>query len=391
MPLGLEFGKTGVMSELVHPSLLDPRLEGLQRPLHTGFTGGLCRALAARWRLDPLIVRLIVVALTFAGGVGVALYAWGCLLTPRDGAQAPILRWLPAFGRWSPNTQLIVIAVSSLVLVLSVARQTGVAWGPVIVVAALAWAVARKRRAGTGSSTVPPASPTAPTPPPVAGETVEQWRSRVASHAGSPLPMVDLYAPDAAPATTLAPIKHANPTSWWGGAAVFLLTAVAATVPLIFGMTPTLLWASVAAGGTAAVSLLVWALVARHRRMPGALLVVALACAVGSGLLAVSESQAASSIPLDPTAGGTANYSFVGQADGQLDLTGLPSETPATVTIDATASVVEVRLAAVPETVTVLTDTTHVEQPSSRGAATPSRLTLIIDGDFSVVELLVTP
>ena len=213
----------------------------------------------------------------------------------------------------------------------------------------------------------------------------------MASHAGSPLPVVDLYAPAAAPGTTLAPVKHANPTSWWGGAAVLLLTAVAATVPLILGMTPTLLWASVAAGGTAAVSLLVWTLVARHRRMPGALLVVALACAVGSGLLAVSDSQAASSIPLDPTAGGTANYSFVGQADGQLDLTGLPSDTPATVTIDATASVVEVRLAAMPETVTVLTDTTHVEQPSYRGATTPSRLTLIIDGDFSVVELLVAP
>ncbi|WP_158600690.1 PspC domain-containing protein [Tessaracoccus antarcticus] len=385
------------MPELVHPSQLDPRLADLQRPLHTGFSGGLCRALAERWRVDPVIVRLVTVALSLAGGVGIALYAWGCLLTPRVGGQAPILRWLPVFGRWSRTSQAIVIAVSSLVLVLSVARQTGVAWGPVIVVGALAWAMARRRRISGDVSAGPPPSP-APTWSPVApvapgpGESVEQWRARLSTHTGSPLPTVDLYAPEPTPDTALAsPERAAHPTSWWGAIAVLLLTAAAATVPLILGMTPTLLWASVAAGGTAAVSLLVWALVARHRRMPGALLVVALTCAVGSGLLAVSDSQAASTIPLDPTAGGTASYSFVGQADGQLDLTGLPSDTPATVTIDATASVVEVRLAAMPETVNVLTDTTHVEQPSYRGATTTSRLTLVIDGDFSVVELLVAP
>lgn len=391
MPQQAGVGNTGVMSELVHPSLLDPRLEGLQRPLHTGFTGGLCRALAQRWHLDPLIVRLIVVALSFAGGVGVALYAWGCLLTPRDGAEAPINRWLPAFGRWSRNSQLIVIAVSSLVLVLSVARQTGVAWGPVIVVAALAWAAARRRRAATaGSSPQPESGPTS-TPPPAAGETVEQWRARVASHAGSPLPMVDLYAPDAAAGASPVPTRQASPTSWWGGAAVLLLTAIAATVPLVLGMTPTLLWAGVTAGGTAAVALLVWTVVARHRRMPGALLVAALVCALGSGLLAVSESRTVTSVPLDPAAGGSASYSFVGAADAQVDLTELPTGTPATVTIDATASVVTVTLTQLPGTVTLQSDTVYVDRPTPRQASTDPDLTLVIDGDFSVVELQVAP
>ena len=380
------------MPELIHPGQLDPRLADLQRPQHTGFTAGLCRALAQRWRVDPIVVRLAAVALALAGGVGIAIYAWGWLLTPRVGGQPPILRWIPSFSRWASTTQMIVVAVSSLLLILSGARQTGVAWGPVIVVAVLAWALARKRRNSDGAPAAQPPSPVSTPKPgaaPAAGETVEQWRTRIGTHAGSTLPTVDLYAPEPAHLPTpVLPSRQTHSTSWWGGAAVLVLAGSAAAVPFMLGVEPAILWACVAAGSTAAVALLVWAMVARNRRMPGALLILALVGAVGSGMLAVTHSEAASP-PLDPTT--DAIHTFVGDVDGQLDLTSLPSSEAATVTIDATASVVTVRLAQDPGSVTLQSDTIHVERPASRGASSASQLDLVIEGDFSVVELVVTP
>ncbi|MDO5736178.1 MAG: PspC domain-containing protein [Propionibacteriaceae bacterium] len=380
------------MPELVHPSQLDPRLADLQRPQHTGFTGGLCRALAERWRVDPIIVRLVAVALTLAGGVGIALYAWGWLLTPRVGGEPPILRWLPAFARWTRTTQLVIVGLSSLVLVLSSSAQTGIAWGPVIVVAALAWAMARRRQTNVA---VPPRDPDAPSTSdvpadssPADGETVEQWRARVGTHTGSPLPVVDLYAP--APARPIAAERPAHRTSWLAAVVVLLLTSAAASVPFVLGMTPALLWASIAAGAMAGLSLLMWSLLARTRRMPAALLILALAGAVGSGMLAVSQSQA-SAVPVDVVSGEVARYSFVGEPDAQVDLTGLPADVATTITINATASVVLVRLDEAPNSIQVDSDTIHVEGPSSRGGITTGKLDLIIDGDLSYVELEVAP
>lgn len=379
------------MPQLVHPSQLDPRLTDLQRSQHTGFTGGLCRAVAHRWKVDPLIVRLAVIALAFAGGLGIVLYGWGCLLTPRAGGQPPVLRLLPAFGRWSLRAQAAVVAVSSLVVILSLARQTGVAWGPVIVVAAIAWGVARRRRRTPEAVFPAPTTIDATSSVPRGDETVEQWRSRLGAHGGSGLPTVDLYAPEPsslseAPGET----RSASRTSWWAALAIVALTAAGATMPLALGVHPVILWSFVAATGTSAALLLVWAVTVRRRRLPGMLLALALAGAVVTGMLAVTHSQA-STMPLDTATGGTAHYSFVGEAPVELDLTELPADTTASVTIDATASVVRVRLSAPPNSVRVRSATTRVDDVALRSPGSTSELDLVIDGDFSVVGLEVVP
>ncbi len=395
MPRRRSVGHTEDMTNLVHPSQLDPRLADLQRPAHTGFTGGLCRSLAQRWRVDPIIVRLAAIALTFAGGVGVALYAWGCLLTPRVGGQTPILRLLPAFGRWTIRTQALVVAISSLVLVLGIARQTSVSWGPVIIVGAVAWGVTRKRRRssetdGAAAGHLAPFPGATADGSPAPGETVEQWRARVGAHGGSPLPTVDLYAPAPHPRAVSTVARDTPRTSWRAALTVVALTALGGAVPFMLGLQPVLLWAGVGATGAAAAILLVWSLVVRNRRLPGALLILALMGAAGTGALAVSQSQA-STIPLDPSVGGMAQYSFIGDSSGSLDLTQLGTDTPATVTIDATASIVHVQLASPPDSITINSDTIDVTAPSRGGSSTASQLDLLIDGDFSVVELAVAP
>ena len=147
--------------------------------------------------------------------------------------------------------------------------------------------------------------------------------------------------------------------------------------------------ACVSATATAAVLLLIWSLIARSRRLPGALLVLALIGAAGTGVLAISHAEA-TTLPLDQAVGGTAHYSFVGES-GTLDLSRLAADTPATVTINATASVIEIQLAAPPGNVSVLNDTTHVENYTGRTPIPSSELDVIVAGNFSVVELVVVP
>jgi phage shock protein PspC (stress-responsive transcriptional regulator) len=53
--------------------------------------GGVCGGLATYLGIDPVIVRVVAVALTVAGGLGIALYLAALLLVPQEGAagQAP--------------------------------------------------------------------------------------------------------------------------------------------------------------------------------------------------------------------------------------------------------------------------------------------------------------
>ncbi len=381
------------MPELVHPAQLDPRLANLERPHGTGLTAGLCRALAERWQVDPIIVRLVMLALTFAGGVGIALYAWGWLLTPRVGEMPPILRWLPAFGGWPRNTQAIIVAASSLVLVLTLARQTGVAWGPVIVVGALAWAMARRRRSAADSSDSPPGVPSlAPERPTGArgpDESVEQWRARLSPHTGAPLPAVDLYAPEpAVPPRGPAPQRSSRSTSWWAALVIVLLSLIAGAIPFLMGLTPSLILALFAATGTATVLILGWALGARRRRLPHMLLVVALLAGAGTGFLATAHADLP--VPETEVAGADPSYAFVGEVPVDVDLTERDGQ-PAMVFIDATASVVRVRLREIPQDIDILSETIEVETNYPQSNIEVGDLTLVLDGDFSVVEVTVEP
>ncbi|MGO1383545.1 MAG: PspC domain-containing protein [Arachnia sp.] len=378
------------MPELVHPSQLDPRLADLTREQSTGFSAGLCRALAGRWQVDPLIVRLVFLALTFAGGVGIALYVWGWLLIPRVGGTPPILRWLPAFGTWPKNTQAIIVAVSSLVLVLSTARSTGVGWGPVIVVGALAWGLARRRRKAATSSYPPPhtSSSAATQASPVRGstESVEQWRARLSPHNDSPLPLVDLYAAEPSRTPSAHPAEETRRTNWWATTTIIVSMAITAAVPIAMGLDSAVLWAGVAASGTAAVLILLHALFLRSHRLPAVLLLLVLTGAVATGLLASNRVPVADAAPAG-MAVGDQFHSYLGEAPARLDLTGLPSDEAATIFIDATASVVEIRLDDPPGSIEVNSDTIAVETSYSSRSQTASDVTLVIDGDFSVIDI----
>jgi signal transduction histidine kinase len=57
----------------------------ITRVRHGAFVAGVCGGVARAFGIDPLVVRVAVVALTLAGGIGIAAYAAGWLLLPLEG------------------------------------------------------------------------------------------------------------------------------------------------------------------------------------------------------------------------------------------------------------------------------------------------------------------
>src|SRR5215207_6999808 len=64
----------------------------LTRSRDDRWIAGVCGGLGRYFGLDPVIVRLAAVALTFAGGAGLIAYAGAWLLVPEEGTDAPLLK-----------------------------------------------------------------------------------------------------------------------------------------------------------------------------------------------------------------------------------------------------------------------------------------------------------
>lgn len=391
------------MNQALDLAVVDPRLQGLRRPRDTGVTSGLCRALADRFGIDPLVVRIAAIVLTFAAGLGLVLYAWGTLLTPRVGGTAPIQAFVPAFARWPRTTQLVVIAVSSLAVIILLSSTTGLSIGPAVLLVVLLLVSRRKARPAAPRWAPPTWSPH-PTPNNVEAppDTVDAWRARVGAYAGrpetaaDPLPVVDLYGPEAvarptrSPAVTPAATKP--PVTLLGGAAVVLVGLGAAALPVVLGLQPLLLWSLAAATGALGLSFLLWALLVRSRRLPAALLVVALLAGAGTAALALAQLTPSSRGYTSHTAtvGELVTFPFTATSDAVVDLRETPLDVTAVVQIDATLSDVRILLPGAPlhvQTTERLSDIIDDPRPAQAGPAPASQLTLVINATMSNVIL----
>jgi signal transduction histidine kinase/phage shock protein PspC (stress-responsive transcriptional regulator) len=101
-----------------------PSLRRLRRSRTDRILGGVCGGLARATGLDPLVVRVAVVALTVAGGTGALLYVLAWLLLPEDGSDHSLAHGAVV----DRGTNLgEVLAVACIVLgVILLVRGTGV-------------------------------------------------------------------------------------------------------------------------------------------------------------------------------------------------------------------------------------------------------------------------
>ncbi|TMM05619.1 MAG: PspC domain-containing protein [Actinobacteria bacterium] len=136
----------------------------LRRDPANGIVAGVCAGLARQLGVDPLLVRAAFVGVTFAGGLGIALYALAWMLLPADEGTSVLGRRRLA-GRGAVE---VALGVGLLVLSALLAFRALGFWSsdalvwPVVLVAAgaaLLWRESAARPPGEGEPAPPAAAP----------------------------------------------------------------------------------------------------------------------------------------------------------------------------------------------------------------------------------------
>lgn len=246
------------------------RPEGLRRSRTDRKVAGVCGGLGLQLGIDPTIVRVAMVVLAIAGGVGIPLYIILALLIPNEGTDSTTIGnavgpHLPEQVRSGPGLAILVVVVALLFGAIFGGAFGNHAWGnagwpiPLGVVGLIAWMIHRKRRNGTSPDGRVDASTTGiGTPPP--GRRLDVPADP--SDPGAPGPEfwsrpdpLGLYAPPlgviaSAPVRTAvktkrAPILMILTTLFLAGLSVAclgLFTAAGAVVsPVLFAAVPTLI------------------------------------------------------------------------------------------------------------------------------------------------------
>jgi phage shock protein PspC (stress-responsive transcriptional regulator) len=113
------------------------RALGIARPAEGRWIGGVAAGLARRWNLDPLLVRGVLVALTFVSGVGLLIYGAAWMLLPEDDGTIHLQR----ATRGDVTAGLVGAGIFLLLFLISSGSDHGPApfwWGfPGVVIAGL--------------------------------------------------------------------------------------------------------------------------------------------------------------------------------------------------------------------------------------------------------------
>lgn len=169
---------------------MSENLPVITRPTTGAVGAGVAIGLARKWQIDPTLLRVTFVVLAAISGIGVAAYAIGWLLMPRDGAtEPPIHRVAPFTRTWNQGVLLAVMICLATVITLTLSGGTS-SFG-ILAIAVAIWVIMANRNRKPGPS---------PTPTPYE-QAAESWRQR----------LIEQETPGYAP----APETEANGTHRW--------------------------------------------------------------------------------------------------------------------------------------------------------------------------------
>lgn len=287
----------------------------MQRDRRNAVVAGVCGALARRWGVDTVVVRVaFVVASVVTGGFAVAAYLALWALLPTVGSTtAPVHRVFPLTATWSSSALVAAVVGASVLAGLAVARDPGglVMLGLVLLI--LRFGFSRRRAAAPSTVTPPPAAP--PTP---FERLAVAWQQRVADveagrtdAVGAPVwqsPTGPSPTASAAADERSSGRRRAGARTWWwvlvaGGIAWTGLGALAAGGVVV----PPLAWVATTLG-VLALTLVAVARPSRaaHGRPPGLLLAASLAALATTALMvdhqvALTSPSTASQVVTIPT------------------------------------------------------------------------------------------
>lgn len=171
----------------------------LQRPKDGAVVAGVCAGLGRRWQVDPKLLRIAVIVLSLAGGLGLVAYGAAALLIPREGsADMPIRSLLPFTRSWPTPALVAAVGIAGALLVAALGGWSGAGLGPVLVIAAVWYFGLHRQR-----TVITPARTASPTP---FDRAAEAWRQRLLeqrtvteSPGTAPSPISPLPTPSASP------------------------------------------------------------------------------------------------------------------------------------------------------------------------------------------------
>ncbi|OYO10277.1 hypothetical protein BI335_17195 [Enemella evansiae] len=197
-------------------------LSTLRRSTTEARVAGVCVALADRWRVDPLLVRLMTVLLALSGGIGLVLYAAAWLSVPRQGSdRAAIDQFIPGARRAPRTLWLLALAVAALLTAMAVGSLLPFGIGPAIVVGVVCYLGLQRsgrlgRRDRQAEVTEQPDDRTAIPPAPFSEQTrftraAYAWQTRVQEHldrVGRSQPVDPADFPPAEPVRPSRPVEE---------------------------------------------------------------------------------------------------------------------------------------------------------------------------------------
>lgn len=194
---------------------------------------GVCAGLARRWGVDANLLRIALIILSFASGLGLVLYGVGYLVLPADEATpAPARRLLPFTKDWPLPALVVTLTAVGFIGFGMLGGWSGVGLLPVLVALGIWYSVSRKR-----GQRVTHADPTP------FERAAEAWRLRLVEHQSSsgalalPTPAAASFAPavppSAVPSEVVRRTKLRNNRLWWLALGLMLVgcTTVAAFTP----------------------------------------------------------------------------------------------------------------------------------------------------------------
>jgi phage shock protein PspC (stress-responsive transcriptional regulator) len=154
-------------------------LDRLRRSTSNRYIAGVAGGLGRHFNIDPTILRVLLVVLTFFGGAGLVIYAVCWLFVPEDNAEHAVVH----IG--TEPRKILLLAAAGVAFLLAVGdafNGYGAGW-PIISIAVVVAIVliARDRRnsAALGTPTPPPPAP-APSAPQAAAEPSTTWSAATA-------------------------------------------------------------------------------------------------------------------------------------------------------------------------------------------------------------------
>ncbi len=170
--------------------------EPLRRSATDVKLAGLCAALARRWNVDPVLIRVGWALLALSGGVGLVLYLAGWLLIPVEGSDKAPLEDVAGdvVQRWPKELWITLVVVACIAVFAVFSAILPFSVGPAIVIAVI-WYFGFYKPRSKGHPTTPPPADSAPPvpsvpqfarypgPPTPFTEAAEAWQRRIAEHA----------------------------------------------------------------------------------------------------------------------------------------------------------------------------------------------------------------